>query len=80
MFIHQQEEGHGASVGSTFLEVRGDVRVGSIKEEGKEVDDILVGRNLAENLVLILELDTCLQGTKVITKRRLCVYGMIPKV
>ena len=46
VFIHQKEEGHGANIGPTFLEVRGDVRVGSIKEEGKEVDDILVGRNL----------------------------------
>ena len=56
VLVHQQEERHTAHVLPHSLEVRGDVRVGTVVEEGIHVDDVLVGRNVAQHLVLILKL------------------------
>ena len=60
VLVHEQEQGHGPHVAADTSELLGDVWVGSVKEEGVHVDDVLVEREVTEDLVLILELDTSL--------------------
>ncbi len=43
-----------------FLEVLGDIWIGSVKEEGIQTDDVLVGWNVTKDLVLIAEFEASL--------------------
>ncbi len=43
-----------------FLEVLGDIWIGSVEEEGIQTDDVLVGRNITKDLVLIVECEASL--------------------
>ena len=61
MLVHQQEQRHCPHVASDTFELWRHVRVGSVKEEGIHVDDVGVGREIAEDLILILELNSGLE-------------------
>jgi hypothetical protein len=58
VFVHQQKQRHCPHVSPNTLELRRHVRVGSVEEECVHVDDVGVRRQIAEDLVLILELNT----------------------
>ena len=54
--IHEEKERHGACIFSCTSELRTDIGICSIVEEGPHVNDILVRGQLTEDVVFILKL------------------------
>ena len=55
VFVHQEEEGHGADVLPRLPKVGAVGGVHTVVEEGVEVDDVRVWGELAKHLILVLE-------------------------